>query len=399
MVLEALQYDGGSFKVLDQLQLPYLVNYDEIRTCKDGFDAIKQMRVRGAPLIAMVAALSLAVELEGIKTAKEDKRKAAQSNHNVYGFASVHQAQSYITEKLDYLLTSRPTAVNLQDCAQKLKNKLQAAALEPDINPDRLVELYKTTAGQFLEADLDDNQKIGEFGAQWIIDKSPLNEPLNVLTHCNTGSLATSGYGTALGVIRSLHSKGRIGKVYCTETRPYNQGSRLTAFELVHDQIDACLITDSMAAALMKQRKISAVVVGADRVVSNGDTANKIGTYSLAISAHHHKVPFLVAAPQTTIDTATKSGTDIKIEERAAYEMTSVSGPLYERGAVKSDAPHVRVSVAAEGIEVWNPAFDVTPANLINGIVTEVGVIEPDQAGDYDMTSVQSESTTNDIYT
>ncbi|KAI9720947.1 MAG: S-methyl-5-thioribose-1-phosphate isomerase [Chrysothrix sp. TS-e1954] len=392
-MLEALQYDGETLRVLDQLQLPYTLKYDEIASCEDGYDAIKTMRVRGAPLIAMVAALALAVELHNYLIAAQSSSAALGGDTPLL---SLQQAQMYINKKLDYLVTSRPTAVNLQDCAQKLKDDIESAKVEPGMSPERLFKRYKQTAERFLAADMSDNRAIGEFGAEWIIKHSPASEPINVLTHCNTGSLATSAYGTALGVVRSLHAKGRIGKVYCTETRPYNQGSRLTAFELVHDQIDSCLITDSMAAALMQQRKISAVVVGADRVVRNGDTANKIGTYNLAIAAQYHHVPFLIAAPQTTIDTSTQTGSEIEIEERSRNELTTVSGPRCDDGNVETDSSSVRISIAAPGIDVWNPAFDVTPAALIAGIITEIGVVDR-SAGGYDLSRLEVGPTRNGV--
>ncbi|KAK3616631.1 S-methyl-5-thioribose-1-phosphate isomerase, partial [Elasticomyces elasticus] len=236
--------------------------------------------------------------------------------------------------------------------------------------------------------DVSDNEAIGKYGAEWIEKVAPGKE-VSVLTHCNTGSLATAGYGTALGVIRSLHANGSLKRAFCTETRPYNQGSRLTAFELVHDRIPATLITDSMASALLQLKgsseRITAIVVGADRVAANGDTANKIGTYQLAIAAKYHGVKFLVAAPRTTIDLETKSGADITIEERPGHEMTVMKGPRYEAGRVDLDYVET-VSIAAEGIDVWNPAFDVTPAELIDGIITELGVVEKGQNGKFDLT-------------
>lgn len=202
-------------------------------------------------------------------------------------------------------------------------------------------------------------------------------------------SLATAGYGTALGVIRSLHANGSLKRAFCTETRPYNQGSRLTAFELVHDQIPATLITDSMASALLHLKgpseRIAAIVVGADRVAANGDTANKIGTYQLAITARYHGVKFLVAAPRTTIDLQTASGADITIEERPGKEMTMVKGPAFD-GIDFNPANVHAVSIAAKGIDVWNPSFDVTPAELIDGIVTELGVVEKGSDGKFDLT-------------
>ena len=199
-------------------------------------------------------------------------------------------------------------------------------------------------------------------------------------------SLATAGYGTALGVIRSIHQAGRLRRAYFTETRPYNQGSRLTAFELIQDKIPATLVTDSMASSLLQLKRdsenIVAVVVGADRVAANGDTANKIGTYSLAIAAKHHGVKFFVAAPRTTIDLQTKSGQDIQIEERPQDEVTTISGPVVKDGLQQLDSLE-RISIAAPGIDVWNPGFDVTPAEMIDGIITEVGVLEKDGSGQF----------------
>ena len=190
-------------------------------------------------------------------------------------------------------------------------------------------------------------------------------------------------------MIRSLHANGSLKRAYCTETRPYNQGSRLTAFELVHDEIPATLITDSMASALLRlkgpEQNIAAIVVGADRVAANGDTANKIGTYQLAIIAKHHGVKFLVAAPRTTIDLQTTSGQDIVIEERAGKEVTMVKGPRFDGVDLDLSKTEI-VSIAAEGIDVWNPAFDVTPAELIDGIITEVGVVEKGDDGRFDLT-------------
>lgn len=194
-----------------------------------------------------------------------------------------------------------------------------------------------------------------------------------------------------MGVIRSLHANGALKHAFCTETRPYNQGSRLTAFELVHDKIPATLITDSMAAALLRLKgspeRIATIAVGADRVAANGDTANKIGTYSLAINARHHGVKFLVAAPRTTIDLHTKSGEDIVIEERAGKEVTLVKGPRYDGASLDLNVVET-VSIAANGINVWNPAFDVTPAELIDGIITEIGVVEKDSDGVFRMEKV-----------
>ncbi|TQB67898.1 S-methyl-5-thioribose-1-phosphate isomerase [Monascus purpureus] len=322
------------------------------------------MRVRGAPAIAIVAALALASELSTLIT--ENKLSPIAEDVRVF-----------ITEKLQYLMTSRPTAVNLGDAVRKLETTVAKHANREDSTGNSVASAFILAAEDMLAKDLEDNHNIGQNGAAWIVRNAiqPGNAKAAILTHCNTGSLATAGYGTALGVIRSLASGNALLHAYCTETRPYNQGSRLTAFELVHDQIPATLITDSMAAALLASDKINAVVVGADRVAANGDTANKIGTYGLAVLARHHNVKFLVAAPRTTIDLATKSGSDIVIEERPAYEVTRMRGPRAGEdttGGVRMET----ISIAAHGINIWNPAFDVTPSTLIDGIITEVGVVE-----------------------
>lgn len=212
-----------------------------------------------------------------------------------------------------------------------------------------------------LEKDISDNKAIGQHGAEAILGNFKSTGGVNILTHCNTGSLATAGYGTALGVVRKLQELGKLNRIYMTETRPYNQGSRLTAFEIVHEKINGTLICDSSVAYLFQKKHIQAVVVGADRVAINGDTANKIGTYQIACLAKHHGVDFYVAAPFSSIDVNIKSGEQIVIEERPEHEMTYSNGKR----------------VAAPGISVWNPAFDVTPGDYIKGIITERGVFEP----------------------
>ncbi|KAF2015875.1 putative translation initiation factor [Aaosphaeria arxii CBS 175.79] len=376
MVLQAIKYSRGQLEILDQLKLPHAEEYDHIYSSTDAWHAIKEMRTRGAPAIAIVAALALAVELVNMKLSSE-----------------AEEVKIFIIEKLDYLVTSRPTAVNLADAARKLRKVTEAAAETANATGEGVRQAYVEAAEQMLVDDVSDNENIGKHGAEWVIKNTEAGKKgkVSMLTHCNTGSLATAGYGTALGVIRSLHANGALKHAFCSETRPYNQGSRLTAFELVHDQIPATLITDSMAAALLRLRgpseNIAAIVVGADRVAANGDTANKIGTYSLAILAKHHGVKFLVAAPRTTIDLGTKTGSDIVIEERPGKEVTLVKGPRHD--GVNLDLSVVEtVSIAANGIGVWNPAFDVTPAELIDGIVTEVGVVEKDADGVFHLEQV-----------
>ncbi|KAJ9619412.1 S-methyl-5-thioribose-1-phosphate isomerase [Knufia peltigerae] len=350
MVLQAILYEPAStssppsLRILDQLLLPHRTTYEQVSTCEEAHAAIKQMKVRGAPAIAIVAALALAVEIGAMVVAKKLSDAA-------------EVVKERLNQRLEYLKTSRPTAVNLGDAVGKLKIVAKTAALQPEATSDSVAQAYIAAAERMLIDDVSDNKAIGEHGAR---------------------SLATAGYGTALGVIRSLRAADMLSRAYCTETRPYNQGSRLTAYELVHDHIPATLITDSMACALLAKEGdcLAAIVVGADRVAANGDTANKIGTHSLAVLARHHGVKFLVAAPRTTIDLGTASGQDITIEERAPEEVTRIKGPkINPDGRILVDEDAEVISTAADGIDVWNPAFDVTPADLIDGVITEVGVV------------------------
>ncbi|EEF46259.1 methylthioribose-1-phosphate isomerase [Ricinus communis] len=353
--LQSICYNRGSLKLLDQRKLPLETEFLDIRNSSDGWSAIREMVVRGAPAIAIAAALSLAVEV-----------------FNFDDFTGTsNDAASFLFKKLEYLVSSRPTAVNLSDAANKLKEVIyKAAATASDSNS--VFQAYIEAAEIMLKDDIASNKAIGSHGASFIQNQLKNPQRLSILTHCNTGSLATAGYGTALGVIRALHAAGVLRRAYCTETRPFNQGSRLTAFELVHEKIPATLVADSAAAALMKDDQVSAVIVGADRVAANGDTANKIGTYSLALCAMHHNIPFYVAAPLTSVDLSLSSGKHIVIEERSPKELLNSRGGLGEQ-------------VAASGISVWNPAFDVTPANLISGIITEKGVITKIDSSDFDI--------------
>nr|CAG4650262.1 EOG090X08IP [Sida crystallina] len=349
--LEAIKYTRpGRLQILDQLLLPQQCVYIDIENVTDAWHAIKEMKVRGAPAIAIVGCLSVVVEL----VATDPFQTKSEMFH-------------FVKDKLDYLVTSRPTAVNMQKsaeaCVKLAKELLQDESLDAQLATSRLVTFIEG----MLDKDISDNKAIGDYGAKDIISRVGCGT-VKILTHCNTGSLATSGYGTALGVIRSLHHMSKLEHAYCTETRPYNQGSRLTAFELVYERIPSTLICDSMVAAAIRNFGIQAIVVGADRVAANGDTANKIGTYQLAVLAESHGIPFYVAAPFSSIDIHLPSGESIPIEERPSSEMTSIGN----------------VRIAAQGIHCWNPAFDVTPARLITGgIVTELGVLRPDQLVDY----------------
>ncbi|KAI4344621.1 hypothetical protein L6164_011826 [Bauhinia variegata] len=338
--LQSICYKRGSLQLLDQRKLPLETIYLEIQNSTDGWNAIRDMVVRGAPAIAIAAALSLAVEVFNLEEFNGSPADAS------------------------------PNAVNLSDAATRLKEViLNAAATTSEARS--VFQAFIEAAEIMLEDDVASNKAIGSYGASFLQQHSE-KPKFSVLTHCNTGSLATAGYGTALGVIRALHSAGVLERAYCTETRPFNQGSRLTAFELVHEKIPATLIADSAVAASMKAGRVDAVVVGADRVASNGDTANKIGTYSVALCAKFHTVPFYVAAPLTSVDLSLSSGQEIVIEERSPKELLNSHGGLGEQ-------------IAASGISVWNPAFDVTPANLISGIITEKGVITKADADTFDI--------------
>lgn len=384
--LQAIRYTRGSLEVLDQLRLPHEHHYDQVTTSEEAFDSIRSMRVRGAPAIAIVAALAHAVELHHSIQAKA---------------ASPDEAIKYTESRLDYLYESRPTAVDLGNAITNLKKTVRDAAndasvtgLEPAEAHRRIVAAYIDAAEEIFRKDTETNLSIGEHGAKWLLANAPVHSDAGkvaVLTHCNTGSLATSGHGTALGIIRSLHTSGSLLHAFCTETRPYNQGSRLTAFELVYENIPSTLITDSMAGALFATRKdsdkIAAVIVGADRVVRNGDTANKVGTYALAVLARYHGVKFIVAAPTTSIDLHTESGAGIKIEERKAEELTQISGAVVEDGKVDATRT-MRVAIADQRVGVWNPAFDVTPHELIDAVVTEKGVVERGSDGSFDFERV-----------
>ncbi|KAG0087457.1 S-methyl-5-thioribose-1-phosphate isomerase [Podila epicladia] len=376
--LQAIRYQRGSLDIIDQLLLPHETLYIPISTLALGHDAIKTMKVRGAPAIAIVAALTLAVVLVDAATAPR--------------LTTAQGAVDFIEESLEFLKTSRPTAVNLFDAAHKLAKGVREAAVSATSGQE-IVNKYLELSERMLEEDVKDNMNIGHFGAEYILNAWKGGDDLRVITHCNTGSLATAGYGTALGIIRALAGQKKLTHAYCTETRPYNQGSRLTAYELVYENIPSTLITDSMASALLAQNagKIAAIVVGADRVAANGDTANKIGTYQLAITARYHNVPFIVAAPSTSVDLNIDSGKEIHIEVRPAVEVITLRGPVVETPSseFKKDVAGTMVSetiaVAARGIGVWNPSFDVTPAELVSAIVTEKGVVLKGDGQHFDM--------------
>ncbi|KAI0466948.1 hypothetical protein F4859DRAFT_282060 [Xylaria cf. heliscus] len=386
--LQAIRYTRGKLEVLDQLRLPHEHHYDAVSTSEEAFDCIKSMRVRGAPAIAIVAALAHGVELY----------------NGGYEASTPQDTIAYIDGRLDYLKQSRPTAVDLSNAIAHLKSVVRGvdvSALDAGAAKSAIVGAYIAAAEAIFTKDTQTNLRIGAHGAAWLLAHAPpasksADGKVAVLTHCNTGSLATSGHGTALGIVRTLHAGSHLSHAFCTETRPYNQGSRLTAFELVYERIPSTLITDSMAGTLFATRQregrpVAAVIVGADRVVRNGDTANKVGTYALAVLARHHGVRFIVAAPTTSIDLHTTTGADIKIEERKAEELTQIGGAVVGDDGKVDVSRTARVATAHQEIHVWNPAFDVTPAELIDAIVTEQGVVVKGESGEFDFRDVMPE--------
>ncbi|HFD81277.1 MAG TPA: S-methyl-5-thioribose-1-phosphate isomerase [Gammaproteobacteria bacterium] len=332
--IRAIEWADGLLRLLDQRLLPRRMEWLELEDCGAAADAIRDMVVRGAPAIGITAAYAAVI------AARDRYREDPQRWRD--GFQ----------RDLDGLAQARPTAVNLSWAVQRMR--AAATGIEGDPVP-ALLQLARTIHDEDIRA----NHAMGEYGAGFIAAGS------GVLTHCNAGALATGGYGTALGVIRSAWAGGRLREVFADETRPWLQGARLTAWELLQDGIPVTLLVDGAAAHLMAQGRVQWVVVGSDRIAANGDVANKIGTYSAAVAARHHGVKFMVVAPTSTVDMSIASGADIPIEERGIDEVLECGGE----------------PVAARGAGAWNPAFDITPAELVDVIVTEKGVVEnPDRA-------------------
>ncbi len=336
--IKPIIWQGGSLQLLDQRLLPTEHIYITLRDVNSVAQAITDMVVRGAPAIGITAAYGIVIAARHRFSENSDNWKQA------------------IEADLETLAQSRPTAVNLFWAIDLMRDVIKGIAAD-----DPIATLL-TLARQIHKDDIEANLKMGELGAQLI------EEPCAVLTHCNAGALATGGYGTALGVIRSAFAQNKIQHVYADETRPWLQGARLTAWEMVHDNIPVTLLVEGAAAHAIKisqldETPIRWIIVGSDRIAANGDVANKIGTYSLAILARHHGIKFMVVAPTTTIDMNITCGVDIPIEERSIKEVLSCSG----------------LEVAAKGAKAINPAFDVTPAELVDAIVTEKGVVlKPD---------------------
>lgn len=335
MKFDPVRWDKGTLTIIDQTQLPARLDYITLDTLDAVWDAIKQLKVRGAPAIGVCAAFGVLVGIQ--------QRQPA----------TLQAARHAVTVIADHLATTRPTAVNLFWALERMR-RVSVSGSDDDA-PTRYVEALEQEARTLFEEDQALGLAIGKAGA------SLIPEDAGVLTHCNAGGLATSGHGTALSVMFQAQKAGRRFRVYADETRPLLQGSRLTTWELQQAGIDVTLICDNMAAQVMREGKIDLVIVGADRVAANGDAANKIGTYGVAVLAKAHNIPFYVAIPRSTLDFSLPDGSSIPIEERAAEEITHGFG----------------LQTAPDGVAVYNPAFDVTPAELITGIITESGILTP----------------------
>jgi methylthioribose-1-phosphate isomerase len=327
-----VEWRGGKVRFLDQTLLPLQEVYVETDRIPVVAEAIRALRIRGAPAIGVAAGFGMLLAAENLPR------------------PSVTELRSALDSAARLLDSTRPTAVNLFAATGRMRRVIDA---HPGAGVSELLEHLRAEATLIRDEDVEFCRRIGEAGASLLTPGSA------VLTHCNAGALATAGIGTALGVITTAARQGKITRVYVDETRPLLQGARLTAWELVREGIETVLITDSTAGSVLREGRVQAVVVGADRIAANGDAANKIGTYPLAVLAAAHGVPFYVAAPSTTIDASLPDGSRIPIEEREAAEVTHVAGRR----------------VAAGGVKVYAPAFDVTPASLIAGIITEQGVL------------------------
>jgi methylthioribose-1-phosphate isomerase len=335
-LIKTIEWTEEGVRMIDQRKLPTIEEYPTFRTYQEVAEAIRVMVVRGAPAIGVAAAMGVALGVRQSKAANNDELAADFET---------------ITSTIG---ATRPTAVNLFWAIERMKRTF-ARALRSNADRAAIAQLLIDEAKAIYDEDIENNKRMGRFGAELLPQSG------TVLTHCNAGALATAGYGTALGVIRAAIEGGKRLKVLADETRPFLQGARLTAWELWKDDIDVRVISDNMAGAFMRQGLVDAVVVGADRIAANGDVANKIGTYTVAVLARQHDIPFYVAAPLSTLDLSIPDGSHIPIEQRTPLEVTHV-GPT---------------RIVPEGVSVFNPAFDVTPHEFVTAIITEVGVGRP----------------------
>jgi methylthioribose-1-phosphate isomerase len=335
-MLPTIDWQGDTIVMVDQRKLPGQEIYVRCRTAQEVARAIRTMIIRGAPAIGVSAAMGIALGMQR-STAKGTKQFAVE-----------------FQKTCDMMASTRPTAVNLFWAIDRMK-RVFAEAAQAGQSTEEIAKRLELESRRIHDEDVLSCRTMGGFGADIVPDGA------RVLTHCNAGALATAGYGSALGVIRAAVERGKKVAVFADETRPFLQGARLTAWELVRDGIHTTVITESMAGPLMRKGEIDLVVVGADRIAANGDTANKIGTYTVAVLAHEHKVPFYVAAPLSTVDLATPDGDSIPIEERDQREVTHLGSSR----------------LTPEGAHIRNPAFDVTPHRYISGIITEKGIFGP----------------------
>ena len=338
---KTMDWVDGNLHLLDQTKLP---STEEIVICKtmdDVCESIKKMVVRGAPAIGCAAAFGYVL---GVRSLVKDLNVENMSSESCFNLVTKGKGKIYYS-----LLKTRPTAVNLEWALKQM----QSVDYKEHESMESYLNAIESKAICLLKEDINTNLKIGEIGADF------LGQCRSVLTHCNAGGLATGGYGTALGVIRSIKSKLGDINVFATETRPLLQGARLTAWELTKDDIPVTLITDSMCGALMQTREIDAVIVGADRITANGDVVNKIGTYTVSVLAKENSIPFYVAAPWSTVDLGTRSGRDVEIEQRNVNEVRGFGDSVWVQ----------------ENLNIFNPAFDVTPVEYVSAVITERGVI------------------------
>ncbi|KAI1794114.1 eukaryotic translation initiation factor 2B [Ganoderma leucocontextum] len=367
--LTSIRKSEGKLEIVNQLLLPHTTEFLEIKSIDDAFDAIKSMKIRGAPAIASLASLAVADYLT----------RALASSPSPEWLETTDAFKQHLETILAHLFTARPTAVNLGAATRRLSKKLQTL-IDAGKDVQKIAQELIAEAKEIDAEDVGRNKLMSKWGGEWLVERvqsqGGSGTDLNVMTVCNTGSLATSGYGTALGLITYLHETGKLQRAFFTQSTPYHQGSRLTAFELKSLNIPSTMLCDSMVGSLFQHHNIHAIAVGADRIARNGDTANKIGTYNAAVLAARHNIPFIVVAPVSTVDLEVPDGRSIPIEHRPAIEACLVRGALYPTTlngeGIKEQAT---VMVTPEGLEgVYNPSFDVTPASLITAIVTEKGV-------------------------
>ena len=335
-MFKTIEWTSEGVRMIDQRKLPTVEEYPIFKTYREVADAIREMVIRGAPAIGVAAAMGIAL---GVRESKA---------------GNIAELSEEFNEITSTLASTRPTAVNLFWAIERMKilfKEITANGTDKRVIADRLIQ----EALAIQAEDIESNKRIGHFGQELLPNSG------TILTHCNAGALATAGYGTALGVIRAAITNGKRLRVLADETRPFLQGSRLTAWELWKDDIDVRVISDNMAGTFMRQGLVDAVIVGADRIAANGDVANKIGTYTVAVLAKQHEIPFYVAAPFSTLDMKISDGSHIPIEQRDPAEVTHIGG----------------VRVVPAGVSVFNPAFDVTPNSFVTAIITDRGVALP----------------------